>query len=131
MPTAARRRRANPRCAGIGLPFWSSAAFSDECLHGILRLRFPALQMFASVSPIGWCRILPTEVPAMKIKTWSLVIGAVITIAIVAIVAGASRFQFGSRYTSPAANVTTTVAGKRITIDYYAPSMHGRKIMGG
>lgn len=67
----------------------------------------------------------------MKIKTWSLVIGAVITIAIVAIVAGASRFQFGSRYTSPPANVTTTVAGKRITIDYYAPSMHGRKVMGG
>ena len=71
------------------------------------------------------------EVPAMKIKTWSLAIGVVITIAIVAIVAGASHFQFGSRYTSPPANVATTIAGKRITIDYYAPSMHGRKVMGG
>lgn len=35
------------------------------------------------------------------------------------------------RFTSPAEQVSTTVAGKKITIDYYAPSMHGRKIMGG
>lgn len=40
--------------------------------------------------------------------------------------------QYGySRYTSPPENVAATVAGKKITIDYYAPSMHGRKIMGG
>jgi len=39
--------------------------------------------------------------------------------------------QYGySKYTSPPANVAATIAGKKITIDYYAPSMHGRKIMG-
>jgi len=35
------------------------------------------------------------------------------------------------RYTSPPAQASATVAGKRITVDYYAPSMHGRKVMGG
>jgi hypothetical protein len=35
------------------------------------------------------------------------------------------------RYTSPAASVSTVIAGKKISIDYYAPSMHGRKVMGG
>lgn len=35
------------------------------------------------------------------------------------------------RFTSPAEQVSATIAGKKITIDYYAPSMHGRKIMGG
>jgi hypothetical protein len=40
--------------------------------------------------------------------------------------------QYGySKYTSPPANVASTIAGKKITIDYYAPSMHGRKVMGG
>jgi hypothetical protein len=34
------------------------------------------------------------------------------------------------QYTSPPANTAVTIAGKRITVDYYAPSMHGRKIMG-
>jgi len=37
---------------------------------------------------------------------------------------------FGQRYTSPPANVALKVAGKQIAVDYYAPSMHGRKIMG-
>jgi hypothetical protein len=66
----------------------------------------------------------------MRIRKWSLVIGAVIVLGIVA-ATGASRLQFGSRYTSPSANVATTIAGKKISIDYYAPSAHGRKIMGG
>ena len=35
------------------------------------------------------------------------------------------------RYTSPPANATTTIAGHKISVDYYAPSAHGRKIMGG
>jgi hypothetical protein len=41
--------------------------------------------------------------------------------------------QYGgnSKYTSPPANVAATIAGKKITVDYYAPSMHGRKVMGG
>jgi Protein of unknown function (DUF2911) len=34
------------------------------------------------------------------------------------------------RYTSPPADTDIKVAGKRIAISYYAPSMHGRKIMG-
>jgi hypothetical protein len=34
-------------------------------------------------------------------------------------------------YTSPIANTSAVIAGDHITIDYYAPSMHGRKIMGG
>lgn len=36
-----------------------------------------------------------------------------------------------SRYTSPPAKTSVVVAGKTITVDYYAPSAHGRKIMGG
>ena len=36
-----------------------------------------------------------------------------------------------SRYTSPPARSSVVVAGKKITVDYYAPSAHGRKIMGG
>lgn len=35
------------------------------------------------------------------------------------------------RYTSPPANTSAVIAGDRIAIDYYAPSMHGRKVMGG
>jgi hypothetical protein len=35
-----------------------------------------------------------------------------------------------SRYTSPEAKSEVNIAGKEITVDYYAPSMHGRKIMG-
>ena len=46
------------------------------------------------------------------------------------VIAWASYAQF-SRYTSPPANVAATIGGKKISIDYYAPSMHGRKIMGG
>lgn len=35
------------------------------------------------------------------------------------------------RYTSPIAETSTVIAGKKIAVEYYAPSMHGRKIMGG
>lgn len=34
------------------------------------------------------------------------------------------------RYTSPPAQASVSVAGRKITVDYYAPSMHGRTIMG-
>ena len=67
----------------------------------------------------------------MKIRTRSLIIGAIAALGIVAMVTRAAHLQFGSRYTSPPANVATTIAGKHITIEYYAPSMHGRKVMGG
>ena len=36
----------------------------------------------------------------------------------------------GQRYTSPPASAEVKVAGKQIGVSYYAPSMHGRKIMG-
>jgi hypothetical protein len=43
----------------------------------------------------------------------------------------AARAQFSfSRYHSPPASATATIGGKVVRIDYYAPSMHGRKIMG-
>ena len=45
----------------------------------------------------------------------------------------AGMAQFGpsrSKYTSPAVSTTTLIAGKKISVDYYSPSMHGRKIMG-
>jgi hypothetical protein len=38
---------------------------------------------------------------------------------------------WAQRFTSPPASASATIDGDRITIDYYAPSMHGRKIMGG
>jgi hypothetical protein len=34
------------------------------------------------------------------------------------------------RYTSPPVSTSAVIDGDHITIDYYAPSMHGRKIMG-
>ena len=38
---------------------------------------------------------------------------------------------YAQRYTSPPATSTVTIAGKKITVDYYAPSAHGpEKIMG-
>jgi hypothetical protein len=36
-----------------------------------------------------------------------------------------------SPYTSPAADAAVTIAGKKITVEYYAPSAHERKVMGG
>ncbi len=35
------------------------------------------------------------------------------------------------RYTSPPATASVQIGGKKISVDYYAPSMHGRKVMGG
>jgi Protein of unknown function (DUF2911) len=34
------------------------------------------------------------------------------------------------RYTSPPANTSAVIDGDHISIEYYAPSMHGRRIMG-
>jgi hypothetical protein len=36
-----------------------------------------------------------------------------------------------SGYTSPPEATSVEVAGKKISVEYYSPSMHGRKIMGG
>jgi hypothetical protein len=61
-----------------------------------------------------------------------LIAGVGIVLALVCAAAWTSYGQFGkSKYTSPPAKVAAAIAGKKITIDYYAPSMHGRKIMGG
>ena len=38
---------------------------------------------------------------------------------------------YAQRYTSPPAHVEADIAGKHIVVNYYAPSMHGRKVMGG
>jgi hypothetical protein len=37
----------------------------------------------------------------------------------------------GSKYASPPASSSVQIAGRNISVDYYAPSMRGRKIMGG
>jgi Protein of unknown function (DUF2911) len=69
--------------------------------------------------------------PIQKRKSHLLFGGLGIVLVLVGIFALRSYGQYGySRYTSPPAKVSATIAGKKITIDYYAPSMHGRKIMG-
>ncbi|MGD0906041.1 MAG: DUF2911 domain-containing protein [Candidatus Acidiferrales bacterium] len=62
-----------------------------------------------------------------------LVFSGFVTIAaLIGAFAWTSYGQFGySRYKSPPENVATTIAGRKISVDYYAPSMHGRKVMGG
>jgi hypothetical protein len=58
--------------------------------------------------------------------------GCMIVLVLTGVFAWTSYGQFGrSKYTSPPANVAATIAGKKITVEYYAPSMHGRKVMGG
>jgi hypothetical protein len=54
-----------------------------------------------------------------------LAVGFMIALAIGEL-AGTAAAQ---RYTSPPASASIKIAGKQISIDYYAPSMHGRKIM--
>ncbi len=36
-----------------------------------------------------------------------------------------------SPYTSPLADSAVMIAGKKISVEYYAPSAHGRRVMGG
>jgi hypothetical protein len=63
---------------------------------------------------------------------WVMLFAILIPIQMVGVAGWIVSAQFGpSRYTSPPANVAATIAGKKITIEYYAPSMHGRKVMGG
>lgn len=45
-------------------------------------------------------------------------------------VAALSAAALGQRWTSPPADTSAKVAGKQISVAYYAPSMHGRKIFG-
>ena len=65
-------------------------------------------------------------------NTRRVLILGIAVVAMAAIVVGRTYRQFyGSRYTSPPADATAVIAGDHLRIDYYAPSMHGRKIMGG
>jgi hypothetical protein len=54
---------------------------------------------------------------------------ALFTVAGVALLAGVCPAQRG-RFTSPEAKTTVTIAGKEFHVDYFAPSAHGRKVMG-
>src|ERR1700676_4072693 len=70
----------------------------------------------------------------VKIKNGSFVfIGLVIVAGLIGVFGASSDAQFfhRSKYTSPLASASIAIAGKQISIDYYAPSMHGRKVMGG
>jgi len=48
-----------------------------------------------------------------------------------AITVSAQEAAARGRYTSPPATSSIEIAGKKITVDYYAPSRHDRKVMGG
>ena len=47
------------------------------------------------------------------------------------IVLGLPALLLAQRYTSPPTDTSISIAGKKIHISYFAPSAHGRKIMGG
>jgi Protein of unknown function (DUF2911) len=53
----------------------------------------------------------------------------VIAVAIAVALVGSACAQ--QKFTSPPAEATTTINGKKITIKYSAPSLHGRKMLGG
>jgi hypothetical protein len=53
---------------------------------------------------------------------------AAITTFLAVALAGSACAQ---KYTSPAATAEATINGKKITIKYSAPSLHGRKMLGG
>jgi DUF2911 family protein len=49
-------------------------------------------------------------------------------VGLILFVAGPAPAQ---RYTSPPASVSAVIAGRHISVAYYAPSMHERKVFGG
>jgi hypothetical protein len=55
----------------------------------------------------------------------------VAVLAIAGLIVVLTRPAHAQRYTSPPASVSAVIGGKKIGIAYYAPSAHGRKIMGG
>jgi len=70
--------------------------------------------------------------PVQKRNSALIFVGLGIFIILLRVVVPRTYGQFGhSQYTSPPAKVDASIAGKKITIEYYAPSMHGRKVMGG
>jgi hypothetical protein len=83
--------------------------------------------------------IVLVEVAMARIR--SVVLPALAVVATLAIVSYVSYGRFGghfnqeyggrSRYTSLPASTAVKIAGKQISVNYYAPEMHGRKIFGG
>ena len=67
----------------------------------------------------------------MPLRRIALIVALAIALVTVASCESSAQFGQRSRYTSPLAHAENTIAGHKITIDYYAPSMHGRKIFGG
>src|ERR1700733_297995 len=67
------------------------------------------------------------------LKRLALPIAAVATAGLVmlGLIMFMTRPAHGQRYTSPLAQISAVVGGKKINVEYYAPSMHGRKVMGG
>jgi len=51
-------------------------------------------------------------------------------VLICAALATTASLSLAQKYTSPAAETSVTIAGKSITINYHAPSVHGRQIFG-
>jgi len=71
---------------------------------------------------------MPTQTRNRGLQFAGFAIAAMLT----GVFAWTTYGQFSrSKYTSPPASVATTIAGKKISIEYFAPSMHGRKVMGG
>ena len=50
---------------------------------------------------------------------------------ILALLISGALFAQRSKYTSPEEHTSARIGAAKITVDYYAPSMHGRKVMGG
>ncbi len=53
-----------------------------------------------------------------------------LNLILLAAVAAIAFAQETHRYTSPKASSSGTIGGRKITIEYYTPSIHGRKIFG-
>ena len=87
----------------------------------------PPFRTTSLLFPEFW-RTISVEVVVVK----SLLAAGLAMAGLVTVVSAISYGQFGrSPYTSPPASAAITIAGKQISIEYYAPSMHGRKIIGG
>jgi len=56
---------------------------------------------------------------------------AILSGLVLAFFLACALFAQRSRYTSPEAHTSASIGKAKITVDYYAPSAHGRKIMGG
>jgi len=60
-----------------------------------------------------------------------LAFSAVVAVVLAGTAVAVARAQSHARHTSPPAKASGVIDGDHITVDYYAPSMYGRKIMGG